>query len=55
MTEYRSLLTGMVGRLEQAKASTEARPSLNDLEKSRSKRSEYVLANLEKFAVAQRK
>ncbi|KAF7513976.1 hypothetical protein GJ744_006590 [Endocarpon pusillum] len=51
VTAYRKLLDDAICRLQQAKGSSRAGPSLHDLEKSRSKRSEYVLANLEKFAV----
>ncbi|ERF71342.1 hypothetical protein EPUS_03497 [Endocarpon pusillum Z07020] len=47
---YRKLLDDAICRLQQAKGSSRAGPSLHDLEKSRSRRSEYVLANLEKFA-----
>ncbi len=47
---YRKLLDDASSRLQQARRSSRAGPSLHDLEKSRSKRSEYVLANLEKFA-----
>jgi hypothetical protein len=55
MVEYQTLLSDAINRLTQAKTSVEARPSLSDLEKSRNKRTEYVLANLERFATAQLK
>jgi hypothetical protein len=54
MDEHHHRLEEVVKRLEQAKQNVQARPSLDDLEKSRDRRSEYVLANLQRFAAAQR-
>lgn len=50
---HRKRISDAINRLQRAKNSTRVGPSLDDLAKSRDKRSEYVLANLENFAAAQ--
>jgi len=53
MSEYSNRVGDAINRLQRAKNQTRSGPSLDDLEKSRRKRTEYVLVNLEKFAAAQ--
>jgi hypothetical protein len=52
MSEYGKRVSDAIDRLQRAKNESSG-PSLDDLEKSRKKRTDYVLANLEKFAAAQ--
>jgi hypothetical protein len=53
MSEYSKRVDDAINRLQRAKNQMRSGPSLDDLEKSRQKRTEYVLMNLEKFAAAQ--
>lgn len=53
MTAYHKRLEDVVTRLEQARNRSAFDRSLRDLEKSRDKRTEYVVANLEKLVAAQ--
>jgi hypothetical protein len=53
MSDYSKRVGDAINRLQRAKNQTRSGPSLDDLEKSRRKRTEYVLANLEKLAAVQ--
>jgi hypothetical protein len=53
MSEYSKRVDDAINRLQRAKNQMRSGPSLDDLEKSRQKRTEYVMMNLEKFAAAQ--